>query len=57
MAYQLLWVILIPKNSNDTILTHSWGDKWVHTFPKGISLKMNLIARLEFEFAYYDVAV
>ena len=33
------------------------GDKWVHTFPKGISPKVNVIARLEFELATYDVAV
>ena len=30
-------------------LTHSWEDKGVHTFPKGICLKMNVIAWLEFE--------
>ena len=28
-----------------------------YTFPKGISLKVNVIARLMFEPAYYDVAV
>ena len=28
----------------------------VHTFPKGICLKVNIIARLEFELAYYDSA-
>ena len=33
------------------------GDKRVHTFPKGISPKGNIIARLEFELAYYDVTV
>ena len=33
------------------------GDKLVHTFPKGISLKVNVIARLEFELTYYDAAV
>ena len=27
------------------------------TFPKGIKLKVNVIARLEFELAYYDAAV
>ena len=36
-------------------LTHSW--KGVHTFPKGICPKVNVIARLEFELAYYDSAV
>ena len=29
----------------------------VHTFPKGICPKVNVIARLEFELAYYDSAV
>ena len=44
------------KNSSDTI-THSWEDKWVHAFPKGICPKANVIARLEFELAYYDTTV
>ena len=38
-------------------LTHSWEDKEVHTFPKGICPKVNIIARLENELAYYDSAV
>ena len=38
-------------------LTHSCKDKGVHTFPEGICLKVNVIARLEFELAYYDSAV
>ena len=29
----------------------------VHTFPKGICPKVNVIARLEYELAYYDFAV
>ena len=37
-------------------LTHNWGDKGVHTFPKGICPKVNVIARLEFELACYDFA-
>ena len=36
---------------------HSWKDKGVHTFPKGICPKVNVIARLEYELAYYDSAV
>ena len=31
------------------------GNKEVHTFPKGISLKVNIIVELEFEFTYYKV--
>ena len=38
-------------------LTHSWEDKGVHTFPNGICPKVNVIARLEYELAYYDSAV
>ena len=33
------------------------GDKVVHTFPKSISLKENVIEWLEFELTQYDVAV
>ena len=33
------------------------GDKGVHTFPKDISPKMNVIAWLEFELIYFEVAV
>ena len=38
-------------------LTHIWEDKGVHTFPKGICPKVNVIARLEYELEYYDSAV
>ena len=43
-------------------LTHSWGEKGVpmvlvHTFPKGISPKVNAIARLKFELAYNESVV
>ena len=31
--------------------------KGVHTFPKGISSKANVIAQQEIELAYYDIAV
>ena len=37
--------------------TNSWWDKRIHTFPKGIGPKMNVIARLEFELVYYEVEV
>ena len=46
--------ILLEEQS---YLTHSWEDKGVHTFPKGICPKLNVIARLENELAYYDFAV
>ena len=32
-------------------------DKGVHTFTKGISMKLNVIERLEFELTYYNVTV
>ena len=38
-------------------LTHGREDKGVHIFLKGICPKVNVIARLKFELAYYDSAV
>ena len=38
-------------------LTHSREDKRVNTIPKGICPKVNVIARLEYELAYYESAV
>ena len=38
-------------------LTHSLKDKKAHTFYKSISLKVNIIARLEFEFLFYGIAI
>ena len=38
-------------------LTHSWEDKEIYIFPKSIILKVNVIARLEFEIAYNNVKV
>ena len=38
-------------------LTHRWKDIGVHTFPWGISPKVNVIAQLEFELTHYDIAV
>ncbi len=37
--------------------TSSLVYKGVHAFPKGISLKLNVLARLDFEPAYNDVAI
>ena len=33
------------------------GDEGVHTFLKSISVKENIIARLEFELTYFDASV
>ena len=56
MAYLMpnpfLW-----KNSRGTIQPKAGGDKSVHAFQKGISLKVNIIAWLEFELTYHDIAV
>ena len=38
-------------------LTHSWESKEVHTFPKGISPKVNVLARLEFELAHFEATI
>ena len=34
-----------------------WENKGVHTFSKGVHSKVNIIAQLEFELAYYDSVV
>ena len=47
----------LEKTSNDTILPTGGGDKGVHTFLQGISLKVNVITWLEFELAYCEVTV
>ena len=38
-------------------LTHSWEDKGVHTFPKGIYPKANAMAWLELELGFYSSAL
>ena len=32
----------LKNNNSDTIKTHSWEDKGIYTFNKGIKLKMNV---------------
>ena len=55
MAYQPLFnaKAILLEEQKWYYLTH----KGAHTFPKGICLKVNVIARLEYELAYYDFAV
>ena len=44
------WYYLTPA--------HNWrGGNWIHTFPKSISPKTNVMARLEFELAYFEATV
>ena len=40
-----------------TAAIHNKFDKKVHTFLKGISLKVNTVARLDFELANFEVTV
>ena len=48
---------ILQEEQKWNYLTHSWKDKGVHIFPKGIYPKVNVIERLEYELAYYDSAV
>ena len=60
-AYQPCWLFnartILLEEQQWYYLTHSWEDKGVHTFPKGICPKVNVLARPEYELAYYDSAV
>ena len=44
-------------NNNATVQLVSTGNKGIHTFPDGISLKVSIITPLEFELPYYDITV
>ena len=62
MTYQPSWIIqcqIFPYRRTVGKLFNPLlrGGEELHFFPKGIYLKMNVIARLQFEIAYYDVAV
>ena len=62
MEYQPSWVIQCQSYPcRRTVVvqfnTQQGADGRVYIFPKGISLKVNRIARLEIELAYYDDAV
>ena len=57
-----LWVrvdlgVMVMKCYSTFLKAQSSEDKVIHTFLKSIGPKVNLIDRLEFELAYYDVAV
>ena len=45
------------KNSSDAIKPIAGGDKGIHASRKGICPKVNVIARLEFEFTYFKAVV
>ena len=56
----MTWPGIEPQSLTPTImpmdLTHCWKDTGVYTFPKGLNLKMNQIAQLEFKLAYFEAA-
>ena len=49
--------IFLTEEQERQYLTHSWRGGVIHTFPKSISLKVNLILWLGFELIHYDVIV
>ena len=58
MGYlQLFYFTISEEKQQWYFLTHSWKDKGFHNIPKGIRPKVNIIAQLEFELAYYDVTM
>ena len=57
IAYQRLFnakAILVDKSK--VVIPFNWKDKRVHAFHEGISSKVNVIARIEFELAFFEVA-
>ena len=55
----LCWVTAASVKANSKLMPSASapGGLGVHTFPKSISSKINIVERLEFELAYYDSAV
>ena len=53
----LMQIYIIEKELQWFYLIPSYGDKGFHIPPKGITPKVKIIARLEFEIAYFKVAV
>ena len=49
--------IIEKKNISGIIYPWAKGLEEVYSLPDGISPKMDVIARLEFELTYYDVSV
>ena len=48
---------ILAEEQQEYYLIHSWGNKGVHAFPKGISPKVIIIVWLEFKITYFKVAV
>ena len=59
MAHQTSWVIQCQRHlfRRTALRVIAGRIRWVHTFSKGISPKVNVIARLEFELAYFETAI
>ena len=58
MAFQLSNAkVILVEEQQWWYLTHSWDNKTVHTFPRGIYSKVNVTAWLGFELAYFEAAV
>ena len=59
MVYQPAWVfnakVILGEKQQGYYLSHLWGIKGIHTFTKGISLKVSIIAWLEFKLAYFII--
>ena len=48
----------LQKKTSSTTKSIDRGGYWEdHVFPKGINLKVNAVARLEFELSYYDTTI
>ena len=47
----------MPKPSLQNYLHQNWGDNKVRAFSIDICPKVNVLLQLEFDLAYYDVAV
>ena len=57
MAYNLRELFNAKDEQEWFYLTHNWGNKGVHAFLKNISPKVNVIAQLGFELAYFEAAL
>ena len=59
----LVWFVVIYCQSHHSrtavilFFINSLRDKEVHILPKGITLKVNVIAQIEFKLAFFEAAV
>ena len=51
------YLMPIVEEQSYNNLTHNCEDKRIIPFPRGISLKVNVIVQLDFNLAYYNVTV